>query len=148
MPHSFGPLYVHLVFSTRDRERALTDTVHAEIPRYLTPILARSGARLMRVGGTEDHIHLLLDLGRRSSLSTVVREIKSNTSRWISDKNGRAFAWQAGYSGFSVSHSVVPNVVRYIEGQKEHHRKRTFKEEYEAFLRAAKVEYDPKEIWE
>jgi len=94
-----------------------------------------------------DHVHLLIDLGRESSISTVLREIKSKSSSWLRDKIGKEFSWQGGYGFFSVSASHLLNVVHYIENQEEHHRHKTFQEEFEEILRAAGIEYDPKYLW-
>ena len=94
-----------------------------------------------------DHTHLLIDLGRESSIATVLREIKSKSSSWLKKKTGRTFSWQSGYGVFSVSPSHLQNVVRYIENQEIHHQHRTFQEEFEWLLKEAGIAYDPKYLW-
>jgi REP-associated tyrosine transposase len=146
MAQSFGPVYLHIVFSTRRRENILTKELHTEFARYATPISRDCKARLITAGGMPDHVHLLIDLGRETSVSTVSREIKAKSSAWLRKKTGKTFGWQSGYGVFSVSPGHLPNVVRYIENQEEHHRTRTFKEEFENMLRATGIEYDPKYV--
>jgi len=144
MPQAYGPIYLHIVFGTKHRENVLTPQLHTDFTRYITPILHDCKARLIAEGGMPDHVHLLIDLGRESSVSTVVREIKSKSSAWLKSQLGKAFSWQGGYGVFSVSASHLTNVVHYIENQEEHHRHKTFLEEFEDMLKAAGIEYDPK----
>jgi putative transposase len=147
MPQSYGQIYLHVVFSTRRREKLLTRELHQEFARYITPVLKDHGVHLITNGGMPDHVHLLIDLGREASVSTVLREIKSKSSKWLHQKIGKHFAWQTGYGVFSVSPSHLANVVHYIENQEAHHRHKTFEEEFEEMLRLAGVEYDPKYLW-
>ena len=147
MAQSFGPVYIHIVFSTKHREALLTNNLHTEFTHYITPVLKDCKARLITEGGMPDHVHLLIDLGRESSVSTVLREIKAKSSAWLRKKTGKKFSWQSGYGVFSVSPSHLQNVVSYIQNQEEHHRHKTFQEEFEEMLRAAGVEYDPKWLW-
>jgi putative transposase len=147
MAQSFGLVYIHIVFSTKHRENLLSIELHAEFARYITPILKDCKARLITEGGMPDHVHLLIDLGRETSVSTLLREIKAKSSAWLRKKTGKNFSWQSGYGVFSVSPSHLQNVVGYIENQEEHHRHKTFQEEFEDMLRAAGVEYDPKWLW-
>ncbi len=144
MPQSYGPVYLHIVFGTKRRENVLTTQLHTDFARYITPILHECKSRLIAEGGMPDHVHLLIDLGRESSVKTVLREIKSKSSKWLSSKIGKDFSWQGGYGVFSVSASHLQNVVHYIENQEEHHRHKTFQEEFEEMLKAAGYEYDPK----
>jgi REP element-mobilizing transposase RayT len=147
MAQSFGPVYIHIVFSTKHRENLLTKELHTEFARYITPILKDCKARLITEGGMPDHVHLLIDLGRETSVSTLLREIKAKSSAWLRKKTGKNFSWQSGYGVFSVSASHIKNVVGYIENQEEHHRHKTFQEEFVDMLEAAGVEYDPKYLW-
>jgi putative transposase len=147
MAQSFGPVYVHIVFSTKHRENLLSKELYTEFARYITPILKDCKARLITAGGMPDHVHLLIDLGRESSVSTLLREIKAKSSAWLRKKTEKNFSWQSGYGVFSVSPRHMPNVVGYIENQEAHHRTKTFMEEFEDMLKAAGVEYDPKYLW-
>ena len=121
--------------------------MHTEFARYITPILNDCKTKLIAEGGRPDHVHLLIDLGRESSIATVLREIKSKSSAWLRKKLEEEFSWQGGYGYFSVSPGHLQNVISYIHNQEEHHRKKTFQEEFEEILRAASVEYDPKYLW-
>ncbi len=147
MAQSFGPVSVHIVFSTKHRGNLLSKELHTEFARYITPILKDCKARLITEGGMSDHVHLLIDLGRELSFSTVLREIKAKSSAWLRKKTGKNFSWQSGYGVFSVSPSHLQNVVSYIQNQEEHHRTKTFQEEFEDMLKAAGVDYDPKWLW-
>ena len=147
MPQSYGPVYLHIVFSTKHREALLTPELHTEFARYITPILKDCKARLITEGGMPDHVHLLIDLGRESSVSTLLREIKSKSSSWLRQKTGKEFSWQGGYGVFSVSPTHLEQVFHYIQNQEQHHRLKTFQEEFEEMLKIAGVEYDPKWLW-
>jgi putative transposase len=144
MPQSYGPVYLHIVFGTKHRENILTSQLHTDFARYITPILHECKARLITEGGMPDHVHLLIDLGRQTSVKDVVREIKSKSSKWLTSKLGKDFSWQGGYGVFSASASHLQNVVHYIENQEEHHRHKTFQEEFEEMLHASGIDYDPK----
>jgi putative transposase len=147
MPQSYGHAYIHIIFGTKRREQILTPQLHTEFSRYITPILRDYKAQLIAEGGMPDHVHLLIDLGRESTIATLLREIKSKSSSWLNSKTDRQFSWQSGYGYFSVSPSHVQNVVHYIDNQEEHHKKKTFQEEFEEILKIAGVEYDPKYLW-
>ena len=147
MAHSYGSVYIHLVFSTKHREALLTPVLHSDFARYITPILKECGSRLINEGGMPDHVHALIDLGRESSVGTVMREIKAKSSLWLKRKTGKQFSWQIGYGVFSVSASHLRAVKNYIRNQELHHREMTFQEEFEGMLKAAGVEYDATTMW-
>jgi REP element-mobilizing transposase RayT len=147
MPQSYGHAYIHIIFGTKQRKSILTPDIHSEFSRYIIPILKDCKSDFIAEGGMADHIHLLVDLGRESSIATVLREIKSKSSAWLRKKTGAEFSWQGGYGYFSVSPAHFDNVIRYIHNQEEHHRKKTFQEEFEEILRAAGVHYEPKYLW-
>ena len=147
MPQSYGHAYIHIVFSTKRREPILTPQLHTEFARYITPILKDCKVQLIAEGGMPDHVHLLIDLGRESSVSTVLREIKAKASSWLRKKIENEFSWQHGYGYFSVSPGHLTNVVNYIRNQEEHHHKKSFQEEFEDILKGAGVEYDAKYLW-
>lgn len=144
MPQSFASLYCHIVFGVKNRARQLTDELRHRMHPFLGGILRSLGGKLMSAGGVEDHVHLLVSLDRQRALSDVVREIKAGSSRWIHDSfpKLRDFAWQDGFGAFSVSLSAVPEVTRYIERQREHHKHKTFREEFVAFLVKHGIPFD------
>ena len=148
MPQSYGPVYLHIVFSMKHRESLLTNQLHAEFARYINPILKDCKARLVTEGGMPDHVHLLVDLGRQTSVSTLLREIKSKSSAWLRKKTEKNFSWQSGYGVFSISPSHLKNVEAYIQNQTEHHRTKTFQEEFREMLHKYRVDFDERYVWD
>lgn len=150
MPQSFACLYVHLIFSTKDRMDWIKEDWERELAKYFAGVLRNQGCRLIEAGGTENHAHLLFSMAKQASISELVRDLKSNSSGWIHREfpSSREFAWQVGYAAFSVSYSALDDVKKYIENQKEHHRTRTFQEEFLAFLEKHHIEYDPKYVFD
>jgi putative transposase len=148
MSHAFSNLLTHIVFSTKERRALIEDEFENELHAYLGGLIKESGGKAYIVGGTENHIHLLVSLPPKVCLSDVIRFVKSNSTNFVKAKfNRRLFAWQTGYGAFSVSKSNVPQVVKYIQNQKEHHRKISFQEEFVQFLRANAIEYDERWLW-
>lgn len=132
MSHAYARNYVHLVFGTKDRRPWIRepDRMHA----YMIGIAKEYSIDVVAIGGTEDHVHLLMALPPRVSVAQTVRVIKANSSKWMNEM-GHLFAWQQGYGVFSVSASNVAAVCEYIGRQVEHHRKRSFEEEFREFLK-------------
>ncbi|MDZ4781276.1 MAG: IS200/IS605 family transposase [Planctomycetia bacterium] len=150
MPQSFAAMYAHLVFSTKQRAPLIRDEIASRLYPYLGGIATSSKGVLICVGGMPDHVHLLVSLGRESSLSELLRELKANSSRWIHETfpDQKSFAWQSGYAAFSVSHSRLSDVRAYIENQAEHHRVRTFQEEFLELLRRHDLTFDERYVWD
>jgi len=144
MPQSFVSLHVHLVFSTKSRQPLITADLRPRLHDYIGGILRAEGSVLLAAGGMPDHLHLLASLGKENALAQTLRRIKANSSRWVHDTfpHRRAFAWQAGYGAFAVSFSSLDRVKGYIAHQAEHHRTRTFQEEFLALLRRHHIEFD------
>lgn len=144
MPHSLARLHVHLIFSTKNRAPLLRDAVRDALHRYLAVVLQNRGCAANLINSVDDHVHILFELGRTAAISTVVEEIKTASSRWIKTQGPEysGFAWQAGYGAFSVSESGIPAVREYIAGQREHHQKRSFEEEYRIFLERNRIAFD------
>ena len=142
-------LLVHFVWSTSGREPWISPTWEGELYKFIGGILRNKKAKLLEAGGTSDHIHLYASLPSTVSLAEMVNVIKSNSSRWIHEEVPRrgGFAWQEGYGAFSVSKSSEPDVRRYIQRQKEHHRRRDFKTEFMELLDRHEIEYDKRFIW-
>jgi REP element-mobilizing transposase RayT len=140
MPQSLACLHVHLVFSTKNRERFDDDAIRPQLHAYMATVLYNLGCSPRLVGSVEDHVHLLFDLGRTVPLSKAVETVKRASSKWIKEQRRDlgAFAWQAGYAAFSVSGSNLDAVRRYVADQSEHHRKRSFEDELPAAPRKAR----------
>ena len=137
MPQSLSRVIVHIIFSTKDREPWLDSNVRPRMHAYLATICRDVGSELVHVGGVADHVHIVTTLPRTLSQAQLIEQIKKTSSKWIKavDTRYRTFAWQRGYGAFSVSPSQLDAVLQYIDGQKEHHRTRTFQEEYRELLR-------------
>lgn len=150
MAHTFTNLLTHLIFSTKDRVPCVKADLKPNLFSYLGGIVREIKGKAYAIDGTTDHVHMLISLPASIALSDAVRVIKTNSSGWAHDQgaNHRTFAWQIGYGAFSVSQSNVPDVIKYIQSQEEHHRKISFKEEFIAFLQRHGIEYDERYIWE
>ena len=141
-------LHYHVVFSTKDRVPLIADAWRGRLHAYLGGVARNVGGIPEAIGGGADHVHLLLGLRASSGLADVVRDLKAVSSRWVHEEIGeRAFAWQEGYGAFTVSASQCEPVCAYIAGQEEHHRRRTFQEEYVELLKRSGVEYDERYLW-
>jgi REP element-mobilizing transposase RayT len=141
MPQSLACLDVHLVFSTKHREPLLVSDLAPRLYGYIGGILRADGSCLIEAGGMPDLVHLLVSLGRQMSVADTVRQVKSNSSRWVHETFRERWyvEWQKGYGAFAVSHSTVKAVRKYIQNQAEHHRVRTFQEEFRELLRKHEI---------
>ena len=148
MPLTHLSLNYHIVFSTKNREPILAASWRAELHAYLGGILRDLGGVAQQVGGVADRVHFLAALKATHCLADVLRDTKTGSSRWIHDTMKiRSFAWQEGYGAVTVSPSDVPRVRRYIARQEEHHRKKTFQEEYGEILVKAGIPFDERYLW-
>jgi len=143
---TYTQIYYHIVFSTKDRVPALTADKRDALFRYIWGILKNKQAHLYRINGVEDHLHIFTSLHPSVSLSDLIRDIKTSTSRWIKSEGVfPSFAgWQDGYGAFTVSHSDRNDVIEYIKDQEEHHKKVSFRDEYRAMLEKFGVTFDEK----
>ncbi|MCX6349677.1 MAG: IS200/IS605 family transposase [Candidatus Aureabacteria bacterium] len=150
MPQSFSSVTVHIVFSTKNRIPSISNEIEGRLYAYIGGIVRNRKAPLLVVGGTADHLHMLVSLPRDVCLADLVREIKSLSSGWIHQTCGlmRDFSWQAGYGAFSVSFTNINSVRNYIDKQKEHHRGISYKEEFIQFLQRHNLPYNEKYLWE
>ncbi len=150
MAHTFTNLLTHVIFSTKDRAPYIDAEVKPELLAYLGGMVREVDGKSYAINGMADHIHLLIGLPPTMALSNAMKIVKANSSRWVSQKwaEKRACGWQTGYGAFSVSRSNVPEVLKYITNQEEHHRKITFQEEFIAFLKKHGIGYDEHYIWE
>jgi len=149
MPQSLAQLYVHLVFSTKNRTPFLKDkNVREQLHRYIAGICRNQDCPSLAVGGVEDHIHILCRLSKNIAVSDLVRELKRDSSSWIkTDQPSLAeFHWQSG--AFSVSPGHVPALKQYIQNQEEHHQRETFQDEFRRLLRKYGIPYDERYVWD
>ena len=142
MAHSYVCVYVHIIFSTKDRRPLIPEDQHRLLCKYLAGIAKNYGMKALAIGGMPDHVHMLLSLASGISVSKAVNVLKSNSSKWMRTQS-REFAWQEGYAAFGVSTSGLDKVIDYINRQPEHHKKRDFPQEYLALLKKHGVQYDP-----
>jgi putative transposase len=150
MPQSLSQVLVHIVFSTKDRHRWLDAGIAPRVHAYLATIVRDRDCEAYRVGGTADHVHLAVRLGRTISQANLVESIKTASSAWIK-KEGDAyhtFFWQRGYGAFSVGYSQLRALIHYIDTQEDHHRNRTFQEEYRELLLKYQIEFDERYVWD
>jgi putative transposase len=150
MAHSFCKIYLHIIFSTKNRQRWLDETIRPRLHAYLATLARNAGCPFVIVGGPEDHIHILADIGKKVQPVAMVGHIKQESSKFVKTlgTDYRQFYWQQGYATFSVGPTRVDDVKKYIERQEEHHQRQTFQEEFKAFLDRYEIEYDEKYIWE
>jgi putative transposase len=150
MGQSLVANYLHIVFSTKHRESLIDHEIESELHNYLGGICKNLECQTIKVGGHTDHIHILCMLSKKIALVKLMEELKSHSSKWIKTKSVMysKFYWQDGYGAFSVNPSEVEIVIDYISNQKEHHTKKTFQDEYRAFLKKYKVEYDERYVWD
>jgi len=151
MPQSLAQVWLHIVFSTKSRVTYFEEPdFRKEMFRMLAHHVKETGCLVAIVGGHVDHVHLLIGLSRTLPISKLVEVIKTETSRWAKDVRGgdREFSWQSGYGVFSVSHSNLANVTRYIEDQEQHHASRSYKDEYRLFCDKHGIEIDERYVWD
>jgi putative transposase len=150
MPQSLARLHVHLVFSTKHREPFITDAVRASLHAYMATVLQNFNCPAQLINSVADHMHILFELGRTVAVSKAVEDVKTSSSKWLKTQGPEfsRFAWQTGYGAFSVSESNVAAVRDYIANQAEHHRVKSFQEEYRAFLTRHGVAFDERYVWD
>jgi REP element-mobilizing transposase RayT len=150
MPQSLSLVIIHVTFSTKDRVPCLGSSVRPDLHAYLSTVARNAGCECYRAGGVADHVHLGLRLARTLTVAGLIEELKTSSSKWLKSQHDslKTFAWQRGYGAFSVGPSALPAVVKYIDDQEEHHRTRTFQEEYRALLTKYGIEFDERYLWD
>jgi len=150
MPQSLANVLVHLIFSTKNRVPLIEPEIEVELFPYLAAACRAQGCPAQKVGGTNDHIHIVCSLSRTITIAKLIEEIKTSSSKWIKTKGNRyaKFAWQGGYGAFSIGQSQLVDLKRYIVNQREHHRHKTFQEEFREFLKRYGVEFDERYVWD
>jgi REP element-mobilizing transposase RayT len=149
MANTYTQIHIHGIFGVQNRISLIQKSWKTELYKYITGIVQRNGHKLLVINGMPDHVHILFGMRPIQSLSDLMQDIKGGSSKWINDKGlvkGR-FSWQEGYGAFSYSKSQLPSVIRYIENQEQHHRKRTFTEEYKEFLKKFEVDFNQNYIF-
>jgi putative transposase len=144
--HTYSQNHLHVVFSTKERRKLISQQMQPKLWSYLGGIGRNHGFLVLANGGIEDHVHLLIQLPPVLALAEAVSLLKSNSSRWMGE-HGIQFAWQEGYGAFAVSASNLGVVERYIQNQHIHHRKTTFEQEFLALLRKHRIDFDPKYVF-
>ena len=149
MANTYTSLFYHVVFSTKNREPWLRLEIEQRVWAYIGGIARKHKMTALQVGGVEDHIHVLVMAPPTLAPSQIAQFLKGDSSKWIHEEfpGLREFSWQDGYGAFTVSKSNIPSVISYIQDQREHHRKKTFQEEYREFLRQNGIEYDERYVW-
>jgi putative transposase len=149
MAHSYTSALFHCVFSTKDRRKLIDADLQSRLWPYLGGIARENNMKALAIGGVEDHVHLLLSLPSTMAVAKAIQLIKGGSSKWIHDEfpHLRGFAWQEGYGAFSIGVSQIEDTQRYITNQAEHHRTRSFEDEFIAFLNRHEVDYDPRYVW-
>lgn len=149
MAQTLTNLLIHVIFSTKERRQLIGPGLKSRLHAYLGGIVRKIGGRALAINGTADHVHLLISLPATMAVAEAVRLIKANSSKWVHEIEGRRlFSWQAGYSAFSVSQSVVPAVRSYIRDQERHHQKATFQQELVRLLKTHGVQHDDSYMWD
>ena len=150
MPQSLAFLLIHIVFSTKNRAPVLDAAVRPALHAYLATVARNMDCECYRAGGVDDHVHLAIRLSRIVTVAKLVEELKTSSSKWLKTQSPAlaTFAWQRGYGAFSVRPSGLDALRHYIDTQEEHHRKRTFQEEYRTFLTQYGIEYDERYVWD
>jgi len=150
MPQSLVYNYTHIIFSTKDRYPFIDENICNELFNYLGGICRELQCNPIIVGGHDDHVHLLVLLSQKIALMKLIETLKSHSSGWIKTKDNKyeKFYWQKGYGAFSINPTQIDIVHEYITNQSEHHKNKSFKEEYRAFLEKYNVKFDERYVWD
>ena len=150
MHQSLSEILLHVVFSTKDRRHTIPTQLLTPLHAYLAGCCRNTGCEGLRVGGVADHVHLAVRLGRTITVAALIEELKTASSKWIKLQAGglNGFHWQRGYGVFSIGRSQLPALFRYIDAQPEHHRTKTFQEEFRALLQRYQIAFDERYVWD
>jgi putative transposase len=150
MPGTFAQIYIQVVFAVRERQNCIKPYFEEELHKYIAGIITAKEQKSLAVNGMPDHIHVLIGLKPSMRISDLVRDIKNNSTNFINERGWlkNHFSWQEGYGAFSYSQSQFGKVIEYIKGQKLHHQKRTFRQEYLSFLKKFNVPFEERYLFE
>ena len=148
MANSYRSHYFHLIWSTKSRKKFIVEEIKQRLYEYIGGIARNYQAHLLSIGGTDDHIHLLISLGRLDKYTEIIKNIKSNSSQWIHKNFPKYsdFAWQDGYGSFTVSYSAIADVQNYIANQEKHHKAQSFENEYFELLNRNEIQYEDRYV--
>ena len=148
MANTYTQIHLQLVFAVKFRAAVIDSSWKEELYRYMTGIVQEQKHKMIIINGVTDHVHLLIGFKPHQSLSELMQDVKGSSSKWINERKltRSKFNWQEGYGAFSYSNSDLPNVIRYIQNQEEHHRKIVFKDEYRLYLKEFEIDFDEKYI--
>ena len=150
MANTYTQIHIHTVFAVQNRMSLINSSWQDELYKYITGIVQKHGHKLLIINGRPDHLHMLVGMRPIQSLSDLIQDVKGNSSKWINQKRlvkGK-FSWQEGFGAFSYSKSQLPQVIKYIERQDEHHSRKTFLQEYQQMLKNFQVEFDTRYIFQ
>jgi putative transposase len=149
MANTYSQIHIHALFAVQNRYNIITPDWEDELYKYTTGIVHQNKHRLLAIGGMPDHIHLLIGFRPTQSISELIQIVKANSSKWINERQfiKTKFSWQEGFGAFSHSKSNLPSVIRYVNNQKEHHKAKTFTEEYLNLLKESDVTFDERFIF-
>lgn len=150
MPQSLANIMVHIVFSTKDRTPSIALEIQPELHAYMAAVLQNLGCIVVEIGGMPDHVHILFQLPRDRTVSELVKDVKTSSSRWMKEGPPKSpgFQWQGGYGAFSVGPSALDDTTRYIREQAEHHKRRSFQDEFRALLDKWHIAFNEKFVWD
>ncbi len=150
MSSTYSQMYIQVVMAVKGRNSLISQSWEEELYKYMTGIITNKGQKLISINGMPDHVHILIGMKPACCLSDLIREVKKASNAFVKEKRFTKykFDWQDGYGAFSYSHSALDNVIAYIQNQKEHHKKKTFKQEYVGFLKKFQVVYEEKYLFE
>jgi putative transposase len=150
MSGTYSQIYIQVIFAVKGRNSLISPEWAERLYKYITGIVQNKGQKMLAINGVANHIHFLIEMKPTCSLSDLVREIKKSSNEFIKENNFTKFKfnWQEGFGAFSYSHSQMDNVIKYIMRQKEHHRRKTFREEYIGFLKKFNVEFEEKYLFD
>ena len=149
MANTYTQIHIQFVFAVKHRKGIIHNSFKDELYKYITGIIQTHNHKLLAINGMSDHIHILIGMRPTQSISDLLQDIKGSSSKWINEKKflNVKFEWQEGYGAFSYSKSSVENVINYIKNQEEHHRRKTFKEEYLKLLEDFEIDFDERYIF-
>lgn len=149
MANTYSQIHLHIIFAVKYRQSIIHNSWKDELYRYISGIVQHNKHKMIAINGMPDHIHLLIGMRPTQSISELLQDIKGSSSKWINEKKfiKSRFEWQEGYGVFSYGKSQIKNVINYIENQEEHHREKTFREEYLEFLKIFEIDFDEKYIF-
>ena len=149
MPNTYTQLYVQVVFAVKGRQNLIPHEHREELHGYMTAVVQNRGAKMLAICCMPDHTHVFIGFGPTLTIADLVRDLKASSSGFIKEQGWvKKFSWQEGYGAFTYGQSQVKAVIQYVLNQKEHHRKRTFREEYLTFLKKLEVPYEPKYVFD